>query len=437
MQQYIGALVLVFRGGYPSGSPGHLCFSLCPPSSRSRPVWCALHMQISMARPTSPSSSPFAPLFLHSLSLPLGSGLLLNDMHLAGQRGERSVCLDPDLRSATITNEHTLKWLAQELGDVMKATKLYTGYKWLANYIVNKGLVKYLEWVLGRLNKFFNSLYRASVSVRQNVSTTSLENGPMNSDPCGMSMNELPFSDSTFREPSLLHARTLSISSVRSPVAVAPSTPSIDEIAAMNDTKTVLNTSLPVDRDGEFRSTSNSPGHKFKAVAQKVVRLNRGLPLGPVLAPGPLFAASPPGSPTVSQEVPGSPSSFNNLRLDSVDSIKTKFRPSRLTTIVPALRALRTTQYLSEHTALVRHLQFSPNGEFCAYIISSPKVTIYGCYSTAVSCNVLLGPDGNYMEGWQSISGPSQIGTCERFRGPGSLVPGWQIPAHQGQFGLR
>ncbi|KIJ61612.1 hypothetical protein HYDPIDRAFT_31215 [Hydnomerulius pinastri MD-312] len=41
-------------------------------------------------------------------------------------------------------------------------------------------------------------------------------------------------------------------------------------------------------------------------------------------------------------------------------------RGSRLATLIPKLRSLEATQDISAHTALVRHLQFSPNGKFMA-----------------------------------------------------------------------
>jgi hypothetical protein len=101
-------------------------------------------------------------------------------------------------------------------------------------------------------------------------------------------------------------------------------------------------------------------------MTHRVARMNRGLPLGSVLASGAPYTTSRPGFPTgVSVEAAGSPPPIGSIRLDSFDSVPAKRRGSRLATIVPALRALSTTQYLNEHTALVRHLQFSTNGEFC------------------------------------------------------------------------
>lgn len=41
-------------------------------------------------------------------------------------------------------------------------------------------------------------------------------------------------------------------------------------------------------------------------------------------------------------------------------------RASRVAALVPKLKSLEATQDLAAHQALVRHLQFSPNGKFLA-----------------------------------------------------------------------
>lgn len=41
-------------------------------------------------------------------------------------------------------------------------------------------------------------------------------------------------------------------------------------------------------------------------------------------------------------------------------------RSSRVASLVPKLRGMETTQDLAAHSALVRHLQFSPDGKFLA-----------------------------------------------------------------------
>jgi hypothetical protein len=44
----------------------------------------------------------------------------------------------------------------------------------------------------------------------------------------------------------------------------------------------------------------------------------------------------------------------------------TTLRGSKVTAVIPKLKSLEVTQDLAAHSALVRHLQFSPNGKFLA-----------------------------------------------------------------------
>ncbi|QRW04758.1 hypothetical protein RhiLY_03757 [Ceratobasidium sp. AG-Ba] len=48
------------------------------------------------------------------------------------------------------------------------------------------------------------------------------------------------------------------------------------------------------------------------------------------------------------------------------DSSEQQLNPTRMQTLVPMLRTLRASQTLGEHVALVKHLQFSPDGQFLA-----------------------------------------------------------------------
>ena len=49
---------------------------------------------------------------------------------------------------------------------------------------------------------------------------------------------------------------------------------------------------------------------------------------------------------------------------------------SRVGTLVPKLKSLHPTQSFEAHVALVRHLQFSPNGKFLATSRYVPNVTL-------------------------------------------------------------
>jgi hypothetical protein len=257
----------------------------------------------------------------------------------------------------------------------MRATKLYTGYQWLASHFPSETFNYYLVWMRGRLKKFFHGLHWAlSLLFRQNISSSSLENGYTNTGECGMSTDKLPYSNPLSGESSFLPVRTLYNASTRSRVALAPPAPLIDGIA-IDGKNATWNNSL----DGASRPSSTTPGDKFKAAAHRVVRINKDLPLGEILVPAAPSTASPPGYPI--GDAQGSPS-FGSRHIDSLEAARAKRRPSRLAMVIPALRAFSTTQYLSEHTAPICHLQFSPNGEFCGCMISSLTGTICGCNGT-------------------------------------------------------
>ncbi|KAH7345391.1 WD40-repeat-containing domain protein [Rhizoctonia solani] len=91
---------------------------------------------------------------------------------------------------------------------------------------------------------------------------------------------------------------------------------------------------------------------KFKALTKRVIHTFR-------LVPQPHAPSSPPirsmSSPSVMSD--------SRHRRDSSDN---EVIPARIQTYVPMLRTLRSSQLLTEHVALVKHLQFSPDGQFLA-----------------------------------------------------------------------
>jgi WD40 repeat protein len=54
-----------------------------------------------------------------------------------------------------------------------------------------------------------------------------------------------------------------------------------------------------------------------------------------------------------------SPTRFSSIGLNTI-------RGQRVSTLIPKLKTLEPIQDISIHTALVRHLQFSPNGKYLA-----------------------------------------------------------------------
>ncbi|CAE6472842.1 unnamed protein product [Rhizoctonia solani] len=91
---------------------------------------------------------------------------------------------------------------------------------------------------------------------------------------------------------------------------------------------------------------------KFKALTKRVIHTFRLVP-----------HTHPPSSPPIRSM--SSPSVMSDPR-HRRDSSEHELIPARIQTYVPMLRTLRFSQLLTEHVALVKHLQFSPDGQFLA-----------------------------------------------------------------------
>ncbi|CAE6405826.1 unnamed protein product [Rhizoctonia solani] len=99
-------------------------------------------------------------------------------------------------------------------------------------------------------------------------------------------------------------------------------------------------------------SDQSQANAKFRALTKRVIHTFRLVP-----------QSHPPSSP------PGRSMSSPSVMSDSRhrrDSSEHELIPARIQTYVPMLRTLRSSQLLTEHVALVKHLQFSPDGQFLA-----------------------------------------------------------------------
>lgn len=67
---------------------------------------------------------------------------------------------------------------------------------------------------------------------------------------------------------------------------------------------------------------------------------------------------------TTSSTIPGD--ATETSRGQSISDTMMQSRGSRVAALIPKLKSLETTQELAAHQALVRHLQFSPDGKFLA-----------------------------------------------------------------------
>lgn len=111
----------------------------------------------------------------------------------------------------------------------------------------------------------------------------------------------------------------------------------------------------------ETAASTESGGHgtmagkrRFATVVRNVMLSNRAL--------GGYSPVSPLGGAPRKQRVNSSSGGREHEELVSAPSA----RVSRVASLIPALKSLQPTQLFQPHTALVRHLQFSPNGEFLA-----------------------------------------------------------------------
>ncbi|CAE6415966.1 unnamed protein product [Rhizoctonia solani] len=100
-------------------------------------------------------------------------------------------------------------------------------------------------------------------------------------------------------------------------------------------------------------SEQPQPNARLRALTKKVIHtLNFRL----------MPQQHPPSPPVRSMSSPSVMSNSRHRR----DSSEHELIPARIQTYVPMLRTLRSSQLLTEHVALVKHLQFSPDGQFLA-----------------------------------------------------------------------
>lgn len=227
-------------------------------------------------------------------------------------------------------------------------------------------------------------------------------------------------------------ARSYSNSTIRSPISVGshsinPSTPTINELGAFarasldgynntpatparwrppNDFPLVQRPPLAhANTYPESRPTSPSESmiedestgrRNFRALATKVIVHNRtaqaskanmaniaasvhassgGTPpesASPTGAWKDSFTAMPAGVSKSRASTAGTLHPFGMPRKSPSEAVVAhQKKMPRLASIVPSLRSLSTRETLNEHTALVRHLQFSPDGQFCESILLS------------------------------------------------------------------
>jgi len=130
--------------------------------------------------------------------------------------------------------------------------------------------------------------------------------------------------------------------------SVITSPPSAGESSKVLDDESAVEASVPTTEAAGPVTPRNA---KFRAAAKRV--------MGAFRIAQPVLSV---GEPVRSMSSPSVMSESRHRR----DSSEPQLNPTRMQGLVPILRTLRSSQMLGEHVALVKHLQFSPDGQFLA-----------------------------------------------------------------------
>lgn len=151
----------------------------------------------------------------------------------------------------------------------------------------------------------------------------------------------------------------------------APSTTPLSPISPFPSSRSVASlSSEQTDTNASTESASAATGsvtlggvgkRRFTSAVRTIITANRamnGIPISP-------DGSSPAPAPRRTRTKPGQDSVAVGEQAQTRPTTLAP-RVSRVATLVPALKSLQVAQLFQPHTALVRHLQFSPNGEFLA-----------------------------------------------------------------------
>ncbi|KAF9233428.1 hypothetical protein BU15DRAFT_53925 [Melanogaster broomeanus] len=149
--------------------------------------------------------------------------------------------------------------------------------------------------------------------------------------------------------------------------------------------------------DGNFTGQPVSPRDRFTHAIRSVIMLQSGSP--GVSTCTPVRKRTTSSAITSSSAVTGLSSSTTvgeNSRgyVQGTSGGASDLRSSRLVTLIPKLRSLSTAQEILAHSALVRHLQFSPNGKFLATSSWDRTSIIFKVELPLVQHRILAHPSG-------------------------------------------
>ncbi|KAI5118541.1 hypothetical protein M0805_008482 [Coniferiporia weirii] len=137
------------------------------------------------------------------------------------------------------------------------------------------------------------------------------------------------------------------------------------------------------------------PGkRRFASAVRTVMSANRALGMNsPVAVNGPSLM-SPRRQRTKASTMDSGSATLSGGGAGDEQAASSTMRVSRVATLIPALKSLRPMQFFQPHTALVRHLQFSPNGEFLATCSWDRTCLIFKVKDFSQPHRVLAHPQG-------------------------------------------
>lgn len=236
-------------------------------------------------------------------------------------------------------------WFASERWIFLR----HRGKKWLGDVLIESKdqflalpgmalLMRFFEWNSRQLRRMSGLLQSVCSRATQllgcsrrdlDLESQDLEDG-------------LPFTNS----PNLIHGHIKRPSDAQS-VFTEPNSPSIPYSPSSPE-------SLLEKQDPVYSEPPSSPGKQLWQNALRSVKMRSAL-------------SSPFGTRVPHrQRTTSSTLNNNGDRRKATEEPVTAVLRSRVAALVPKLKSLENTQDLAAHAALVRHLQFSPNGKFLA-----------------------------------------------------------------------
>ncbi|KAG8903781.1 hypothetical protein FRB99_002771 [Tulasnella sp. 403] len=252
------------------------------------------------------------------------------------------------------------RWLGDIANDMKNQFLRSTGLIWVAE-VPPKHVKRAATWGGTQVNRVTTGLYKASTfmlgSVAPSVRRGSSSSGSFAEEGYAFRSNGepvLPLNSSRSE-----HSRRPSDVSYKSHARLSPLQPAIIEDQEMVTSPTeekmpiIAQSSRPVpETPGPVTAAKKSWQRIGKKVIQSRVMTRPSSKSDPTSPRSPMRQATMLSAPERAM-------SDGSERFAAV-------RPSRLTFLIPALKKLQATQQLNEHSGLVRHMQFSPDGKYLA-----------------------------------------------------------------------